>query len=86
MAAEDFLLVEHEEAGGARLHCLHRKEPGLIVEWDPVYDRLGRLRGGTLRRVRFGNSVAPVYHQYGKLVRDAERFFKRAIEARLSSE
>lgn len=79
MAERAFLQIRHRDVNGDCIHLVHKAPPRFGLEIEPAYNDAGRMVSGTIRRVCFPNSATGQYHQYGRLVAEAERFFRRTL-------
>lgn len=79
MALQDFIKIERRRSKGRQIQLIHRKKPSLVVEVQPQVSKNGTILGGTIKRVRVPNSCQGDYHQYAKLIAEAERFFLKSL-------
>ncbi|MGF1448218.1 MAG: hypothetical protein ACFB20_02245 [Opitutales bacterium] len=85
MALSDYILIERDCADGPSIHVKRSCEPHLIVEFQPLFNPLGKLSGGVLKRVCIQNSWTGDYSKYSKLVAEAEAFFRRSLNEQVPS-
>jgi len=73
-----FLRVDQETAQGERHYVIHKAEPPFSIEVEADFDKAGRVRACTLKRLRMPNSWTGDYSKYSKLVSAALAFFEQS--------
>lgn len=76
----NFIKVEHEQGDSVRVHVVHPQKPSMVIEFLPRFDKAGNMVGGELKRICAENSPTGQYHNYGKVVRQAEKFFLQSLQ------
>lgn len=81
MALDHFIQIEQERDGDRSFTIYHRANPRFSMEIKPLYDADGRRRDGVIQRIRIQNSWTRDYHQYSKLISEAEALYRRTLKA-----
>lgn len=81
MGLQHFIQVEKQLRDTREYRLYHHANPKFSVEIKPVYGPEGRVEGGVIHRVQIPNSWTRDYHQYGKLLAQAETLFRESLDA-----
>lgn len=83
-----FMRIEREGPDGKPKHfVVHTHDPKLSIELAPDGSAADQVGQGVIKRVCVPNSWAGNYSQYGKLIAQAQAFFKASrAEPTLKSE
>ena len=73
-----FLRVDKETAQGEKHYIIHKADPPFSIEVEADFDKSGRVRNCTLKRLRLPNSWTGDYGKYSRLVNAALAFFEQS--------
>jgi hypothetical protein len=73
-----FLRVDQETAQGERHFIIHKADPPFSIEVEADFDKSGRMRNCTLKRLCLPNSWTGDYTKYARLVNAALAFFEQS--------
>ena len=79
MAINHFVQVEQEHEDGNKITVFHRAKPHFSIEIQPVYGPDGTPQSGVIKRIRIQNSWTRDYHQYSKLIAQAETLYRQTL-------